>query len=321
MRKAIGIFFTVFVAVAASFAFSPRPMPPMPPTETRIGHLVMLDAQALDGRVVAVGERGHVFVSDDTGVSWRGVASPTEATLTALAAVDAARLVAVGHDAVILHSGDRGERWSVVYEAPEERRPLLAVWFDGAGHGFAVGAYGHFLESRDGGLSWEAREIDDAELHFNAITRAADGTLLIAGEAGTLLRSSDGGESWERLDSPYEGSLFGLLALPDGAVLAFGMRGHVLRTEDGGESWVELDSGVQASIFGGRRLADGTVLLAGQNGVLLASGDGGRTFAEQVLPERRSHTALLGTGRGAEVLLVGEQGYLRGTLRVEDGRR
>ncbi|MEI2421257.1 hypothetical protein V6O07_13370, partial [Arthrospira platensis SPKY2] len=108
-----------------------------------------------------------------------------------------------------------------------------------------------------------------------------------------MLRSEDRGEIWEELDSPYEGSFFGALAVPGDAFLIFGMRGHVFRTDDGGDTWQALDTGLQASLFGGRVLGDGRVALTGQSGALLLSDDGGRSFRSLVGAERLVRAAIV----------------------------
>lgn len=308
MNRAIGIIFTVFALSAAVFAFSERPDPPMPPTRVDIGHVLMLDVQRAGSRLISVGERGRIFVSDDGGANWRAAASPTEATLTALAFIDEVRGVAVGHDAVILRTEDGGEHWQLVQAVPADEEPLLAVWLDASGRGFAVGAYGRFVESADAGRTWVEREVDAEELHFNAIAQVG-GALLIAGEAGTLLRSEDDGASWQRLEAPYGGSYFGLLATGDDGVLAFGMRGHVFRSDDGGMTWGEIATGTHAAIFGGRVLGDGALVLVGQNGLVLASADRGRSFTELDVDTSRSFAAAAAAGEA--VLLVGEQGVMR----------
>lgn len=323
MHRVIGILFVGFVLAAVAFAFSPRADPPMPPTQVRIGQLQMLDVAAReDGRLIAVGERGHIFISDDRGSEWRAALSPNTATLTAVRFIDARRLVAVGHDALILRSDDGGESWSEVQRDAEAEEPLLGVWLDEGGRGFAVGAYGRFELTVDGGERWERRELEaNAEaLHLNAIVRVDEDVFLIAGEAGTLLRSQDGGERWEALASPYSGSYFGALALPGGGVLVYGMRGHVFRSDDGGETWQEVATDVQGSLFGGRVLGDGRVVLVGQNGTVLVSEDEGRSFVRVEQVDRRTRAALAAAGAD-EVVLVGEEGADRLRLPRADGGR
>jgi photosystem II stability/assembly factor-like uncharacterized protein len=307
LRRAPGILFVLLVVAAVGFTFSQRPAPRMPATEVRIEHLLILDAQRIGSRIVAVGERGHMFISDDDGDHWRRAGNPFETTLTALAAVDDRVLVAVGHDARILRSADRGEAWTEVFSAPDDEEPLLAVQFDASGRGFALGAYGRLMTSDDAGRTWTRNDLDADELHLNAMA-AIGPDRFITGEAGTLLRSEDGGTSWYALDAPYEGSFFGALATADGALLLYGMRGHVFRSQDRGVTWAEIASDTQASLFGGRMMSDGRIFLLGQNGTVRVSTDHGQTLQQLTAPSSDLWTTLLATETPGRYLLFGERG-------------
>ncbi|WVM93429.1 YCF48-related protein [Halopseudomonas pachastrellae] len=64
-------------------------------------------------------------------------------------------------------------------------RPLMDVWFRDANTGFAIGAYGTFLRTDDGGETWEDRtyDIDNPDgFHYNAMAEVNGAGLFIAGE-------------------------------------------------------------------------------------------------------------------------------------------
>lgn len=86
----------------------------------------MLDIDA-DKFVVVVGERGHILISED-GTAFNQVAVPTQATLTATTVVGN-HIWAVGHDATIIHSSDKGQSWEIQNVQPELQRPFLDVLF------------------------------------------------------------------------------------------------------------------------------------------------------------------------------------------------
>ena len=134
---------------------------------------LLLDGAAAGSRLVVVGERGHILVSTDDGASWTQAEVPTRALLTAVHMHDERTGWAVGHDAVILRTGDGGETWTLVHQAPEEELPLLDVWFRDERTGFAVGAYGYFLATDDGGETWTARAISEDDFHLNALVPVA----------------------------------------------------------------------------------------------------------------------------------------------------
>lgn len=188
---------------------------------------ILLGIAQAGGRLVAVGDRGHILLSDD-GAKWRQVAAPVNAMLNRVRFRDDKAGWAVGHDATILATKDGGETWALQH-FDGAARPLYELLFLGEGRVAALGGYGTYLLSVDDGATWEpqASPIMDLGQHFNAATRLGDGTLLIAGERGLLVRSKDGGASWELLRSPYAGSFFGVLPAGPRGALVFGLRGNI----------------------------------------------------------------------------------------------
>jgi len=63
------------------------------------------------GRVIAVGQRGHILFSDDAGRHWLQAAVPVSADLTAVNFPTTTQGWAVGNDGVVLHSNDAGATW------------------------------------------------------------------------------------------------------------------------------------------------------------------------------------------------------------------
>lgn len=293
-------------------------------------------------RLVAVGERGTVLLSDDHGASWRQAAVPVRVTLTAVRFVDDKLGWAAGHQGVILHTRDGGASWvkqldglraaALIAEAAhggDERakrnaqrfvddgpdKPFFDIEFADAQRGWAVGAYNLAFATRDGGASWQpivASLPNPSARHLYAVRASAAAQIVIAGEQGLLLKSSDGGASFAALASPYKGSFFGLLAARSGTLIAHGLRGNAFRSADGGARWDKLDTGVPVSISASTELPDGTLALVGQTGELLTSHDDGRSFsragaASQPLPA----SGLTATADGRWVLAT-----LRGTHRI-----
>jgi photosystem II stability/assembly factor-like uncharacterized protein len=272
---------------------------------------LLLDVARAGDRLVAVGEWGHVVLSDDQGKSWRQAdLVPTRMTLTEVFFVDARRGWAVGHDAVVLHTSDGGATWALQFAAPEEEATLLSVWFENADHGLAVGSFGLMLETRDGGRSWKRREplmSGEEEPHLNHVFGGPDGSIFIAAEFGCVYRSQDGGGDWLHLQPPYEGSFWGGLALDGGAILVYGMRGHAFRSEDLGGTWQAVVSDTDQSLQEATRLRDGAVVMVGLGGVVATSTDGGRSFRAAVEADRRG-IASVAEGADGVLLLFGETG-------------
>jgi photosystem II stability/assembly factor-like uncharacterized protein len=311
----------------------------------RASRSLLLDAVRTNAGYFAVGERGHVLVSED-GQSWTQAKVPTRATLTTIATADGI-LWAAGHDGVIVHSTDGGQSWTRRRAAPwsydivdpSEGVPVMDLFFTDARNGFAIGAYSLMLVTNDGGVTWTPRSVLgdqpveeapapaveedagagddwtfseddlmlDAELdpHLNAMTRAGSGALVIAGERGAFLRSRDGGQTWESKRLPYEGSMFGVLAWEDDHILVFGLRGNVLESRDLGDSWTEVETGITTSIMGGHALPGGGAILVGANGAILTRPDASTPFTATAYEMTTGETPLL-----SGVLPVDDAGYL-----------
>ena len=328
------------VAHAAGEAPSPVRADPVDQpalTEPLAARSLLLDVARAGSRLVAVGERGHVLLSDDSGKTWRQAKSvPTRAMLTAVTFADAKTGWAVGHDEVILNTVDGGETWTRTHYAPEAQQPLLDVWFADATRGIAVGAYGSYFDTTDGGRHWTSRkfastplrkpaprpagEQEDVppEYHLNKIA-AAGARLFIAAEAGQLYRSDDGGTTWLSLPSGYNGSFFGLLPLSEQQILAFGLRGNLYRTTDGGATWSRVDVATTAMLTDGVRARDGSLALVGLSGTVLTAAGGADpgasaswTLRQQA--DRKGLSAVLAE-HGAGLVVVGEDGTRTVALR------
>lgn len=266
---------------------------------------MLLDIARIGNTLVAVGERGHVVTSTD-GINWtQAEIVPTRSTLTSVFSAGG-RLWAGGHDAVILTSGDKGKTWTRQFYDVHRQQAVMDIYFSDEDNGVAVGSYGLYLRTSDGGHNWEDATVDpDIEFHLNKLLDMGDGRWLIAGEAGNSYRSYDHGESWEQLDMPYQGSMWGALTTAGDCALFFGLRGHVMETCDFGTNWTEVETGTEASISGAAQF-EGFSLLAANSGTILTKDDGGpfRVYHHSSGVDFAAAIALGGT----RFVLVGEGG-------------
>lgn len=255
------------------------------------------------GGFVAVGERGHVIVSED-GQAWRQAdVVPSRTTLTAVASAGQ-RLWAAGHDAIIITSGDGGATWTLQYRDIERQQAIMDLHFFDEHSGLAVGSYGLALFTEDGGVNWEDSLVNEEDWHNNSVLVVED-FMLVAGEAGLSYRSLDGGLSWETIEMPYPGSMFGAVRSSADCVMVFGLRGHAQESCDQGETWEELDTGTEQTIAGGVFDGEGVVLV-GNSGLVLTRSEGNGF-------QQRSHSSGVDF---AEVIVQAEGRYL---LVGEDG--
>lgn len=275
---------------------------------------LLIDVAKANGRIVAVGEFGHVVYSDDDGATWtQADRVETQVTLTSVVFPSEKVGFAVGHDSMIVKTEDGGQTWRLVHEDFEAESPLLSVFFMSPSRGIAMGAFGYMLETSDAGETWEQRQIIEGgedDFHLNDSFRDKDGSIWVAAEFGTVYRSDDDGVTFERLQTPYEGSFWGGIGVTDGSVLIYGMRGNVFRTTDKGATWTKVDTGVTKSFGGATQLADGTIVLAGLSGAIAYSTDMGNSFETVSRADREGYSGVIEI-RNNQIAIFGESGVKR----------
>jgi len=329
---------------AAAQAFS-DPLD-VPAAESRLAARRPLTAvTAAGGRLVAVGQRGHVLTSDDGGASWAQASVPVSTDLTAVGFPSPRRGWAVGHDGVILATADGGRSWvkqldgralAPLLAAERERRrgggpellgqlevlagrgtgqAFLDVWFADERAGFAVGAFNLVVHTEDGGASWTPwidRTENPAGLHLYAIRRVA-GEVWIAGEQGLVLKLDPAARRFVRVPLPYGGSLFGVTG-DEQTVVLHGLRGSAFRSGDRGATWRRVPTGVAGALTGAAQLPGGRLVLVTQGGDLLVSGDRGASFA-LAKAARALPAAAVAAADAETVVIVGADGARLERLR------
>lgn len=306
--------------------------------------MILLDINRAGDRLVAVGERGLVLLSDDAGKSWRQAKRvPVAVSLTRVAFPSRHVGWIVGHGGVVLKSEDGGETWdrqlegrtaarlalqaarAAAADRVENRRaveeaerlvadgpdkPFLALHFFDEANGFVVGAYGIIFRTRDGGRSWQPwmSHLDNPKgLHLNAIAQVGS-ALFIAGEKGLLLRSTDAGEHFTALKTPYTGSYF-TVGADKGRVVIGGLRGSAYSSADQGNSWTRLVVPMPVTLIGSAPLADGESAYINQAGEVLRSSE--ETMQRLPLPPLPPVTAVVQASDGALVAAT-----FRGPIRL-----
>ena len=314
MRSVIGYVVCLVVALTIGYTFSPKTPPQAELLVTHPDRVQINGLLNLGSRVVAVGERGSILLSDDQGVSWQpaSVATQRNATLTAVIAIDDRRLLAVGHDGWILRSEDAGSSWQEIRHDGDLGEPLLGIWSGGGDSVMAFGSFGKFYQSLDAGKTWLPQVLDIDSAHLNGMAGGNDGRRMLVGEQGLVLRATDGGKHWQTLPAFYSGSLFGIVRLSASDWVTYGMRGHVFVSHDFGDTWTQIKVGNQLPLYGHAVLPDQTGLVivgAGSSVVRLdAKGDLVGVGRLAGLGTLTSATVV-----GSRLLVGGERGVLQGS--------
>ncbi|MFH1154443.1 MAG: YCF48-related protein [Pseudomonadota bacterium] len=270
---------------------------------------VLLDICRIDGRLVAVGERGIIVLSDD-GQSWRQATDvPASVSLTTVTFVSKDQGWAAGHSGVVLHTRDGGETWTRQLDGivvgnlalaaaqtysdqagPDDSsaaerhladarqliddgtdKPFLDICFKNEREGVAAGAYGLLFHTGDGGETWESwmTRIDNSEGFHYYTIQWSGDTIVMAGEQGLFYRSRDGGKSFLEIDTPYRGSYFTSAVTGAGDLIIAGLRGNAFVSSDWGETFLAMEGAPPISLLAARTARDGTVLLVNQAGMVM----------------------------------------------------
>lgn len=291
-----------------------------PALQAKAPQRAMLLAAANAGkRIVAVGERGLILLSDDDGANWKQSAAPVSVSLTGVRFADANNGVAIGHAGVVLLTHDAGNTWQLALDgkraaqlaldaenalpdsdekktnavADAQRlvddgadKPLLDVLVDGP-RIVVVGAYGLIFASEDGGKTWASwmSHLDNSRGLYLYALRKRGNTLLIAGEQGFLARSDDNGATFKKLESPYAGSWFTEEFVGGNGIVLAGLRGNAFASQDDGKTWKSLDGALGASLTSSFKTADGRLLLSTQSGqILRVEGEALKSVSAAALP-------------------------------------
>ena len=198
-----------------------KPQPSAVPAEKHLFYVVAIDART----VWAVGDWGAIEVTHDGGATWQDRSLGT----------------------ITVKTEESGERTT---NTLTDDVILYAISFPDAQHGYIAGEFGTILATRDGGATWEKREVGTDKTLFGARFTTADEGWAV-GIDGLILHTRDGGRSWTvqhgsaRTESIEELGFLETLRNPglyDVAVagrygIVVGDTGNVLTSSDGGETW------------------------------------------------------------------------------------
>ena len=272
--------------------------------------VILLDVAMAGKRIVAVGERGVVLLSDDNGKTWTSVRAPVTRTLTAVTFFDDKVGIAVGHGGSVLRTEDGGKTWVQVKIPEIGFDSVLGITKLGAKDVVAYGAFGMYIRSDDAGKTWTRphilSKVESFDRHIYKVIKAPNAVVVVA-ENGSLGRSTDNGVTYEPIKSEYPGSYFGGVTAKDGSVIIFGMRGTVYRSTDSGAKWTKIPVATKTGFNNGLLLTDGTLVLVGNVGLVAISRDNGASFTLSNTKTRRGLAQVVEIGKN-EFIWVGEGG-------------
>ncbi|MFM0213085.1 YCF48-related protein [Paraburkholderia sediminicola] len=243
---------------------------------------VLVDVSRAGPRLVAVGERGIVLVSDDNGARWRQMAVPVSVTLTAVRFLTPQEGWAVGHSGIVLHTVDGGLSWSKQLDGLEAAASMLRAANAAAAAPADVPAGASAPRPADAARRLAQQFVDDGpDKPFLDICFDARGTVYVTGAYGLIFASHDRGRTWQpwlaHVDNPDGFNLYAMKRTDDALYLT-GEQGYFARSLDGGEHFERIRMPYDGSFFALAADARGDVTVAGLRGTIMSSDDGGASW-------------------------------------------
>lgn len=258
------------------------------------GHSLVYSLTRDGDRIFATGIRGHILYSSDMGDSWTQAESvPVRSSLLDAAFPTREQGWVVGHDGVVLHSGDAGRTWTKQLDGVK----LAAIGLD---------YYRKKLEQEPDNERY-AFLVDEMTI---AQEQAADRPFFrvlmldtkrgfVAGAYGLLFRTDDGGESWypvmENLELEQFVHLFDAAVLPPAAggegaaaepqIVLAGEMGTILALDAATQHWKRLDFPYDGSMFTISASGRDGLVTGGLRGLVFYSRDRGASWQEAGKPQ------------------------------------
>jgi hypothetical protein len=212
---------------------------------------------------VALSGDGLIYLSSDSGATWRASTAPNNAWRSIASSADGSRLLAaatrgrftgpgpfVSGDGLIYTSTNSGTNWQLT-SAPSQDWASVACSANGAW--FIAAGDAHIYLSSDAGATWITAGAPTNR--WTSVAVSADGTRLVAAAAlngsgpsgsGRIYISTDSGASWTQTSAPTN-DWASVVSSADGSRLfalgnSAGYPGVVYASSDSGLSWTATGS-------------------------------------------------------------------------------
>jgi photosystem II stability/assembly factor-like uncharacterized protein len=229
------------------------------------------------------GGNGSIFRTIVGGTRWSPVNSGTLATISSVCFISDKLGYAATETGEFRMTLDAGETWSLVSTPTPDG--LSSISFSDslnglAANGFAFGARGSILSTKDGGKTWE-RPVNDAPYALIGITHVNPKKAFAVGNHGAILATSDSGLTWKEIPSGTENYLTSVFFVSKTTGFIAGELGTILKTADGGENWIPLATGTQAWLSSIYFTDEKTGYASGSGATILRTIDGGTNWSVQ----------------------------------------
>ena len=233
----------------------------------------------------AVGARGTVLASTDSGATWVSQVVPAGVASEDLLAVDLfdanTGMAVTAAGKVLLQTN--GVAWAVQAPADAAGSALHGVQLLSATNGWVVGTGGLILGTANAGGAWVKRTAAGVTETLRAVHFPAPTAGWAVGDAGRIVRSADAGATWAAQATPpgFTATLHAIRFANDALHgWAVGNGAAILSTVDGGVNWVvrTAPAGVDATLRGLDVVSTTTAWAVGDAGTVLRTTDAGATW-------------------------------------------
>lgn len=268
--------------------------------------ITSLSVDTTGTKLLVVGEHGLIARSEDSGLNWHKLPSPTMKTLNALT-FDSKHQhwVAAGEQGLILFSDLTGNHWQ---QAPFNSVSTISKIIALQTQLIAIGENGLIAQSTDGGRNW-AIIPPVSTVEFTDLV-IAEQQVFISGADGNLVRGNLETNSWELISTGFSTYLSRIFYnSPKKLFICLGSDGDILLSDDGGNLWAPVSQ--QNKYLNNIALSnDGKFLLAvGDQGQVLMSNNAGRTWIAQQSPTNTNIEGIIAVGENG-FIAYGESGLL-----------
>lgn len=242
-------------------------------------NLQVTDFSLLNGIIYAATRNG-VYVSNDTGATWRPENKGLYYNSILSLASHEGSVLAGGNFNGLYWSTDNGESWEDKSNPEDDVHVIKDLKIkDDVFYGVVTvaGAYYKYAFSSDNGINWRVNfgGAMDGKLVLSILPLEGK---LIAGTNQGIYKSLDSGKTWEIIDSTYKSYTFGGLANNDKYVFASSYQTGLLRSSDFGETWYKISDAFEIKNMIGVDASDSIVAAYNQNGYIYLSTDYGESW-------------------------------------------
>lgn len=236
-----------------------------------LGQASLIDLAACpDGSFVGIDFNHKVWSADADGGGWQAGALEKPQVPLAVACDSLGRWHVAGSGAKIARSADRGASWQVA-DLGEDAQ-ITAVQMIDEHRGVALGEFGLFAVTDDGGATWRPGARLPGEFYPYAALFTGRDEGYVSGLAGTVLRTRDGGASWQQIGNAAEAPLYRLF-MHDGRPHGVGAGGVVARLAGDGFAALPYPDAAPVFLGAGASLAGrGAIVVGGPGGLVRSVG-------------------------------------------------